>query len=220
VFWAQFLADTWVTLFWSAELVVLYWVAAKCNDRMLLLLTFLVGLLVVLRYHYVYTLDLMLKPAHLVLFTAGVIGRWIAGSSMVIALLLVAWLDRTSRVAGSHPGLNRAFEFIGVTSLFVFANLELYRFTNQFMHRIQTAGLSVLWSVFAVGLMLVGIWMRRKVYRIAAIGLLISTVLKVLAYDTAEVSTPYRILSCIVLGSILMAVSFLYHRYTERLTGK
>jgi uncharacterized membrane protein len=220
VFWAQFLTDTWVTLFWSAELVVLYWVAAKCNDRMLLLLTFLVGLLVVLRYHYVYTLDLMLKPAHLVLFTVGVIGRWIAGSSMVIALLLVAWLDRTSRVAGSHPGLNRAFEFIGVTSLFVFANLELYRFTNQFMYRIQTAGLSVLWSVFAVGLMLVGIWMRRKVYRIAAIGLLISTVLKVLAYDTAEVSTPYRILSCIVLGSILMAVSFLYHRYTERLTGK
>jgi uncharacterized membrane protein len=157
----------------------------------------------------------MLRPANLVLFTAGALGRWIAGLSIVTGLLFVAWLDRTSRVAGAHPRLNRAFELIGVIGLFLFANLELYRFTNQFMHRIQTAGFSVLWSVFAVGLMLVGIWMRRKVYRMSAIGLL-----KVLAYDTAEVSTPYRILSCIVLGAILMAVSFLYHRYTERLTGK
>jgi uncharacterized membrane protein len=220
VFWAQILTDTWVTLFWSAELVVLYWVAAKCNDRILLSLSFLIGLLVVFQYHYVYTLDLMLRPANLVLFTAGALGRWIAGLSIVTGLLFVAWLDRTSRVAGAHPRLNRAFELIGVIGLFLFANLELCRFTNQFMHRIQTAGFSVLWSVFAVGLMLVGIWMRRKVYRMSAIGLLIATVLKVLAYDTAEVSTPYRILSCIVLGAILMAVSFLYHRYTERLTGK
>src|SRR5206468_3029327 len=120
VFWAQFLTDAWVTLFWSAELVVLYWVAAKCNDRMLLSLSFLIGLLVVLQYHYLYTLDLVLKPAHLVLFTVGVIGRWIAGTSMVTSLLLVVWLDRTSRVGGTHPALNRAFELIGVTSLFVF----------------------------------------------------------------------------------------------------
>jgi uncharacterized membrane protein len=42
--------------------------------------------------------------------------------------------------------------------------------------------------------------------------------LKVLVFDTAEVSTPYRILSCLVLGAILVAVSFLYHRFSERLT--
>ena len=68
--------------------------------------------------------------------------------------------------------------------------------------------------------MLLGVWRRRKVYRVSAIGLLIVTVLKVLAFDTAEVSTPYRILSCLVLGAILMAVSFLYYRFSERLSGK
>ena len=72
----------------------------------------------------------------------------------------------------------------------------------------------------AVGLMLIGVWMRRKAYRLSAIVLLIVTVLKVLAYDTAEVSTPYRILSCLVLGGMLVAVSFLYYRFSERLVGK
>jgi uncharacterized membrane protein len=113
--------------------------------------------------------------------------------------------------------LHRAFELFGIVSLFGFANLELYRFINQFLRRIELTGFSVLWSVFGIGLMLVGVWMRRKVYRVSAIGLLIATVLKVLVFDTAEVSTPYRILSCLVLGAILVAVSFLYHRFSERL---
>jgi uncharacterized membrane protein len=102
-------------------------------------------------------------------------------------------------------------------SLFGFLNFEWYRFTNQFTPRIGLAGFSVLWSFFAVGLILLGVWMRRKIYRISAISLLIATVLKVLAFDTAEVSTPYRILSCLVLGIILMVVSFLYYRFSERL---
>jgi uncharacterized membrane protein len=88
------------------------------------------------------------------------------------------------------------------------------------MRSIEVAAISVLWSLFAVGLMLIGVWMRRKAYRLSAIVLLIITVLKVLAYDTAEVSTPYRILSCLVLGAMLVAVSFLYYRFSERLAGK
>jgi uncharacterized membrane protein len=219
VFWEQILAHSWVTVFWSAELVVLYWSAAKSGDRTLLFVTFLIGLLVMVQY-FITANGFVFGLTNADSFTEGVFSRWSAGLSMVIGLLFVVWLDRTGRVAGPHPRLNRAFELLGVLGLFGFANLELDRFTNQFMRRIEMAGFSVLWSVFAVGLMLVGVWKRRKVYRISAISLLIVTVLKVLAFDTAEVSTPYRILSCLVLGGILVAVSFLYYRFSERLFGK
>ncbi len=219
VFSEQILTNhSWVTVFWAAELVVLYWSAAKSNDRTLLFVTFLIGLLVVFQY-FVTTNDFLFGPAT-ASFTEGAFSRWSAGLSIVISLLFIVWLDRTGQVAAVHPRLNRAFELLGVLSLFGFANLELDRFTNQFMRRIELTGVSVLWSIFAVGLMLVGVWKRRKVYRISAIGLLVITVLKVLAFDTAEVSTPYRILSCLVLGAILVAVSFLYYRFSERLFGK
>jgi uncharacterized membrane protein len=220
VFSEQILTNnSWVTVFWAAELVILYWSAAKSNDRTLLLVTFLIGLLVVLQY-FVTTNDFIFGPAVAASFTEGVFSRWSAGLSMVMGLLFVVWLDRTGIVAAVHPRLNRAFELLGVLSLFGFANLELDRFTNQFMRRIELTGVSVLWSIFAVGLMLAGVWKRRKVYRISAISLLVVTILKVLAFDTAEVSTPYRILSCLVLGAILVAVSFLYYRFSERLFGK
>src|SRR5271166_3227733 len=219
VFWAQTLSDDWVTVFWSAELVALYWVAAKCSDRTLLFGTFLIGLAVVFQ-HFGSALAFLLESPISQTFTAGIVGRWSAGLSVVAGLLLVSWLDRLAKVGEIHQRLSYAFEALGVLSLFGFANVELYRFTTQFMRTIEVAGISVLWTLFAVGLMLIGVWMRRKAYRLCAIVLLIVTVLKVLAYDTAEVSTPYRILSCLVLGAMLVAVSFLYYRFSERLVGK
>jgi uncharacterized membrane protein len=219
LFWAQTLSDDWVTVFWSAELVALYWVAAKCNDRILLFGAFLIGLAVVFQ-HFGSALVFLFEPPVNQTFTAGIVGRWSAGLSVVAGLLFVSWLDHGGRVEGTHQRLGRAFEALGVLSLFGFANLELYRFTTQFMRSIEVAGISVLWSLFAVGLMSIGVWMRRKAYRLSAIVLLFVTVLKVLVYDTAEVSTPYRILSCLILGAMLVAVSFLYYRFSERLTGK
>ncbi len=219
VFWEQVLTNSWLTVFWSAEIVVLYWSASKCNDRTLLAVTFLIGLLVVFQF-FGDSISVVFDSNSSASFSEAIISRWSAGLSVVISLLLVVWLDRTGRFGESHPRLNHAFELLGVVTLFGFANLELHRFTNQFMRRIELAGFSVLWSLFAIGLMLIGVWKRRKVYRVSAIALLIVTVLKVLAFDTAEVSTPYRILSCLVLGAILVAVSFLYYRFSERLTGK
>jgi uncharacterized membrane protein len=132
---------------------------------------------------------------------------------------LVSWLDRSERVHGVHPKFSRIFEALGIVGLFGFANLELLRFATQFMRTIEAAALSVLWSLFAISMMFIGVWFRRKSYRFAAIVLLFATALKVLAYDTAEVSTPYRILSCMVLGAILVIVSFLYYRFSERVIG-
>jgi uncharacterized membrane protein len=134
--------------------------------------------------------------------------------------LLVSWLDQTKRIRGVHPRFNRVFEALGILSLFGFANLELLRFTTQFVRSLEVVALSVLWTLFAVALLVFGVWLQRKTYRFSAIALLFATVLKVLAFDTAEVSTPYRILSCMVLGAMLVIVSFLYYRFSERLTGK
>jgi uncharacterized membrane protein len=60
------------------------------------------------------------------------------------------------------------------------------------------------------------IW-NRRFYRIAAIALLFVTVGKVLVFDTAEVAAPYRILSCAVLGGVLIGLSALYYRLSPRL---
>jgi len=219
VFWAQVLSNDWLPVFWSAEVVVLYWIAAKSDDRLLLFGTTILGFLVFFE-GFSDSIGLVSPSRHDFFFTTNFLSRWVVGISVVGSLLFVSWLDQTRRVHGIHPRFSRVFEALGILRLFVFANVELLRFAAQFMREIEVAAFSVLWSLFAVALMTVGVWFRRKAYRLSAIVLLFATVLKVFAYDTAEVSTPYRILSCMVLGAILVVVSFLYHRFGERLAGK
>jgi len=219
VFWAQVLSNDWLPVFWSAEVVVLYWIAAKSDDRLLLFGTTILGFLVFFE-GFSDSIGLVSPSRHDFFFTTNFLSRWVVGISVVGSLLFVSWLDQTRRVHGIHPRFSRVFEALGILRLFVFANVELLRFAAQFMREIEVAAFSVLWSLFAVALMTVGVWFRRKAYRLSAIVLLFATVLKVFAYDTAEVSTPYRILSCMVLGAILVVVSFLYYRFGERLAGK
>jgi uncharacterized membrane protein len=209
-------ADSWVTVFWSAELLAWYWVAAKSNDRQLLFGAILIGLLVMAECFFNRIAELT-YPVNGHAFSNGLGERLVAGMMTVASLLGVSWLDQTARVQGTHPALNRTFEFLGLVSLFALANDELARLTSEFLHPFGSAAHSVLWAFFSIGLLIFGLWRRRLPYRIGAIILLFVTVLKVLIFDTAQVATPYRILSCLVLGAILITVSFLYFRFNERI---
>ncbi|MBV9673181.1 MAG: DUF2339 domain-containing protein [Verrucomicrobia bacterium] len=213
VFWAQILVASWLTLFWSAQLIALYIAAARGEDKNLLVATFIIAVTVVCNYFasvqaFEYTY----------LFSHDLLSRWVSGLSLISSLFVIAWMDQTAPI--HHTFFRQLIEILALISLFIFANLELHRFTQQYIRLAGAAGMSVLWTLYSTGLMLIGVSFRRKAYRMGAIIILFITVLKVLAYDTAQVSTPYRILSCLILGAILIAVSFVYYRFDDRLAGK
>jgi uncharacterized membrane protein len=63
----------------------------------------------------------------------------------------------------------------------------------------------------------IGMNRRSKLLRIMALALLGLTILKVFLFDLSSLERLYRIFSFIVLGAILLAVSFLYQRYRQRM---
>jgi uncharacterized membrane protein len=71
---------------------------------------------------------------------------------------------------------------------------------------------SAVWMVYGSGLMLVGFWKHSAFLRWQAIVLLAMTVLKVFLVDISTLERGYRIAAFIVLGAILLAVSFFYQR--------
>jgi uncharacterized membrane protein len=78
--------------------------------------------------------------------------------------------------------------------------------------KLRNAGLSVLWTVYALAAMGIGLWRDVAAIRVAAIGLFALTVGKVLLVDLAGLDALYRIVSFIVLGAVLLLASFLYAR--------
>ena len=76
----------------------------------------------------------------------------------------------------------------------------------------RRAGLSILWALYAFGAMGLGLRTGRRAVRLGAIGLFAVTVVKVLGVDLAGLDAPYRVLSLVVLGGVLLLASFLYAR--------
>ena len=81
----------------------------------------------------------------------------------------------------------------------------------------QQLSLSVVWAIYGGGMLTVGIARRSKLLRVMALLLLGLTIFKVFLFDLSSLEKLYRIISFIVLGVILLAVSFLYQRYRQRM---
>ncbi len=79
--------------------------------------------------------------------------------------------------------------------------------------------LSLLWLLYSIALLAFGIARRVRGLRLAAILLFGISILKVFLFDLSFLQTPYRILSFIALGGILLFVSYLYQRYKDVILG-
>ncbi len=78
---------------------------------------------------------------------------------------------------------------------------------------------SALWMAYGALLMIVGFWRRSSFVRWQALVLIAATIVKVFVYDVSQLDRGYRIVSFIVLGVLLLAISFVYQRDWLQLSG-
>ena len=79
---------------------------------------------------------------------------------------------------------------------------------------------SALWMAYGAMLMVVGFWRTSAFVRWQALLLIAATIVKVFIYDTSQLDRIYRILSFVVLGVLLLAISFAYQRDWLKLSKK
>jgi uncharacterized membrane protein len=113
--------------------------------------------------------------------------------------------------------INRFFAALFGVSLFCMTTLEISAFFHSYLAPARFAAISVAWTLFAMLVMVLGFKKNSDLMRKTALGLLFVTVFKVFIFDISRISTPYRILSFIVLGLILILISYLYMKAKQRL---
>ncbi|MDW8321495.1 MAG: DUF2339 domain-containing protein [Armatimonadota bacterium] len=79
--------------------------------------------------------------------------------------------------------------------------------------RLAQMAISLVWTLFGAVMLIVGVIRSLQPARLAALGLLGFTALKVFLYDLSFLDTPMRILSFGGLGLTLIGISWLYSRY-------
>ena len=78
-------------------------------------------------------------------------------------------------------------------------------------------GLSILWSVYSLLLVSLGIYQKKKYLRISALVLFGITLAKLFLYDISNLSTISKTIVLIILGLLLLIISFLYNKFKDKI---
>lgn len=118
-----------------------------------------------------------------------------------------------------NKNLKFTAEFAFYVSVLCFLSNELITWLDLAGNKsVFKLGLSILWGVYALILIYLGIFKRRKYIRIAAIILFAITLLKLIFYDISGMNTLSRIIVFISLGILLLIISFLYNKFKDKIT--
>ena len=123
---------------------------------------------------------------------------------------------------------NPAYPQAGPVFDLVLATTTAWVLTSELLQWLDLAGVSdsyklwvsILWGVYALALIGLGIWKKKRHLRIAAIALFSLTLVKLFVYDIAHLNTLSKTLVFVSLGVILLIVSFLYNRYKQSISGE
>jgi len=146
--------------------------------------------------------------------------RWLDGGLRLLdfgaMIALFALLARQLRGRPDDQAAAQALGGASLTLLFMFLSLELNTLLGHYVPGLRSGGISILWGLFALGLLLAGILRGRRILRYAGLILFAVVAGKVFLVDLARLEQVFRIVAFLVLGVLVMAGSFLYMKFQTR----
>ena len=110
-----------------------------------------------------------------------------------------------------------AQDYIDLNARTIFSILASALLALLLFYEISGRLLTVAWGLQAVALLIAGFAIRERVLRLSGLGLFGVCIIKVFTHDLQHLDALPRILSFIVLGALLISMSFVYTRYREQM---
>jgi uncharacterized membrane protein len=209
----------WITIGWFIEAGVLLWIADRAETdflRDLAIAALGLGVVRLLFFDNFYTV--------LPFFNARM-------ATYGVAIAVLAGVVWHAQKRGAH----RLWSAIPIVAINLLALVALTAEISDFYAQKMSSGLwveihnlrlardftySALWMVYGAALLVVGFNKRSAFLRWQALILIAFTVVKVFTYDVSELEKGYRILSFIILGVLLLGISFVYQKDWLKLSDK
>lgn len=220
---------------WGLEGVVLAWVSWQAGNRAARLASLAVFALALLYWFGIILPDVSYQASDLsepfvLLFNR----RGISGLILTVALGGAAWIyarqeredNKAADLIFAAFGLFLAanavlltllsvevYDYLGRAATTTATNAEAFDLTlSGVASSRQQLALSVIWTIYAGVLLVAGIVWKSATMRVMALALLGVTIIKVFLFDLSSLEAINRIISFLVLGVVLLGVSFLYQR--------
>lgn len=223
------LEANWITIGWFVEAGLLLWIGGRSSSDLLNIFALTALVLGVGRLLLIDNFE----------FTRLIFNPRMAVYAIAIAVLAFAAYQASRR----DDETGRAIAMVAVVSINALALIALSReVADYYRQQIALArplpgpwrqdawsqyrslaitrdfAYSALWMAYGAMLMFTGFWRKSAFVRWQALVLIAFTIAKVFIYDTSQLDRIYRILSFVVLGILLLAISFAYQRDWLKLT--
>jgi len=221
------LSKHWITIAWAAEALIFLWIAVRLKKLSLAVFSYLILCMTAskfLFYDYRAVFGFMIENLDI----SGGYAQMLAERYLTAAFLLALGYRFGRMVRKNPPGAfvaGKADESVEATivftlwlfALFVILNIETIAFFTEYGPGARLAAVSVLWTLFSIGMIVKGFVDNNAAIRVVSLVLFLITLVKVFIFDMAQVATPYRILSFIVLGLVMILCSYLYYRFKDKI---
>jgi uncharacterized membrane protein len=215
--WLQF-GGPWSVAIWATEGAVVFWIALKADRQWLRAGAWVLFGLAVFRWAQQ---DIQVTTlSYQVLLNA----RALTGLYLVALLYLAAWMTVRSADAPQRAAQERAVLIVAASAITVIVmSTEIVSFwqlrgSTPDAYVAREMMLSASWVLYAAVLVVLGMRRRYAPVRYFAIVLFGIALLKVFLVDLETLGGIYRVAGFVVVGLILLVVSFLYQR--SALDGK
>jgi uncharacterized membrane protein len=149
------------------------------------------------------------------------IAHWIG--IVLLAWLLIDLVIYFRRIRGKNwTSYLSAFTWISAISFILLLSVEIYQINLWLNYQKVTwtwwenlyykAGLSILWSICSFIMMWLGMQYKFRPLRIISLSLFTVTLVKLFTYDISNIPPGGKIAAFILLGVLLLTVSFMYQR--------
>jgi uncharacterized membrane protein len=136
---------------------------------------------------------------------------------LVACLVVIYVMSLTSRhlTRGAlGPDSSREAEDFAITALLVGASGML---AGAIIAQAEPSMVTLILALQGLGVMAMGLLARERVLRLSGLTLLLGSLLKLFLYDLRELEPLPRIFSFVVLGLVLLGISWAYTRYREQI---
>ena len=130
-------------------------------------------------------------------------------------IVLLAFISIKLKKSNDDSALPILFGTSALSLLFIYTTIELNFCLYHFQPNFRLGGISVLWGIFALGVIIGGVVKKIKALRLCGLALFTVTALKIFLFDLQHISTPAKIIAFITLGLVMLAGAFVYIKFKE-----
>jgi len=213
----------WITVAWALEGAALLWLFHRVPHKGLCWVG--LGLLVTAFVRLALNPSVLVYHAH----STTPIFNWYLYAYGITTASLFATAHLATPREGTRPTarwMSPLLATLGTILAFLLLNIEIadyftapgaarltFKFSGNFTRDMTY---SIAWALFALALLVAGIWRKLPAARWASIGLLVVTLAKLFLHDLARLNQLYRIGAFVGVAVVLLLASFAYQRFLAR----